>query len=71
MLDFGEGICLGMDIFMQWEKIKKKIGYMIQYFLMWGNLIIWENLFFIVWLYSFDWCRDWVECVFFELGFIV
>ena len=35
--DSGEGTCLGMDIFTQREKIKKKIGYMTQYFSMWGN----------------------------------
>lgn len=42
--DSGEGTCLGMDIFTQREKIKKKIGYMTQYFSMWGNLTIRENL---------------------------
>ena len=52
--DSGEGFCLGMDIFTQREKIKQKIGYMTQYFSMWGNLTIRENLFFIARLYGLD-----------------
>ncbi|MBQ5089566.1 ABC transporter ATP-binding protein [Klebsiella pneumoniae] len=66
--DSGEGTCLGMDIFTQREKIKKKIGYMTQYFSMWGNLTIRENLLFIARLYSLDQRRDRVERVLSELG---
>lgn len=66
--DSGEGTCLGMDIFTQREKIKKKIGYMTQYFSMWGNLTIRENLLFIARLYSLDRRRDRVERALSELG---
>ncbi|MGH4336100.1 ABC transporter ATP-binding protein [Klebsiella pneumoniae] len=66
--DSGEGTCLGMDIFTQREKIKKKIGYMTQYFSMWGNLTIRENLLFIARLYSLDQRRDRVERALSELG---
>ncbi len=67
--DSGEGTCLGMDIFTQREKNKKKkIGYMTQYFSMWGNLTIRENLLFIARLYSLDRRRDRVERALSELG---
>lgn len=66
--DSGVGTCLGMDIFTQREEIKKNIGYMTQYFSMWGNLTIRENLFFISRLYSLDQRKARVERTLFELG---
>ncbi|MCP6525087.1 ATP-binding cassette domain-containing protein, partial [Klebsiella pneumoniae] len=58
----------GMDIFTQREKIKQKIGYMTQYFSMWGNLTIRENLYFIARLYGLDQRKARVEDALTELG---
>lgn len=66
--DSGSGNCLGMDIFTQREKIKRKIGYMTQYFSMWGNLTIRENLLFISRLYSLDRRKSRVDEALSELG---
>lgn len=66
--DSGSGYCLGMDIFTQREKIKRKIGYMTQYFSMWGNLTIRENLLFISRLYSLDRRKSRVDEALSELG---
>ncbi len=45
--DSGEGTCLGMDIFRQRKEIKQNIGYMTQYFSLWGTLSVRENLSFL------------------------
>lgn len=68
--DSGSGSCLGMNIFTEREKIKKKIGYMTQYFSMWGNLTIRENLMFIARLYSLDQRVARVDRALSELGLL-
>jgi ABC-2 type transport system ATP-binding protein len=66
--DSGSGQCLGMDIFTQREAIKKRIGYMTQYFSMWGNLTIRENLMFIARLHSLAESKHRVDSTLSELG---
>ncbi|HKS32401.1 MAG TPA: ABC transporter ATP-binding protein [Enterobacteriaceae bacterium] len=66
--DSGSGSCLGMDIFTQREALKKRIGYMTQYFSMWGNLTIRENLLFIARLYNLEKRKLRVERVLSDLG---
>ncbi len=45
--DSGSGICFDFDIFKQRESIKPMIGYMTQYFSLWENLTVRENLLFL------------------------
>lgn len=66
--DSGSGHCLGMDIFTQRKDIKKRIGYMTQYFSMWGNLTIRENLLFISRLYNIEEGKKRVDDILDEMG---
>ncbi|APG19688.1 multidrug ABC transporter ATP-binding protein [Kosakonia radicincitans DSM 16656] len=45
--DSGSGSCFDFDIFKQRESIKPMIGYMTQYFSLWENLTVRENLLFL------------------------
>ncbi|WP_034918387.1 ABC transporter ATP-binding protein [Erwinia sp. 9145] len=66
--DSGEGRCLGMDIFTQRERIKRRIGYMTQHFSMWGNLTIRENLMFMARLHGLEARKQRVEQTLDEMG---
>ncbi|MCX8959133.1 ABC transporter ATP-binding protein [Erwinia psidii] len=68
--DSGSGQCLGMDIFTQREKIKKRIGYMTQHFSMWGSLSIRENLLFIARLHNLERRKQRVEQTLDDLGLL-
>ncbi|RXY41984.1 ATP-binding cassette domain-containing protein, partial [Klebsiella pneumoniae] len=66
--DSGQEKNLFRDNFIKRDIIKNKVGYMTQYFSMWGNLTIRETLLFIARLYSLDRRRDRVERALSELG---
>lgn len=48
----GEGVCLGYDILKETESIKWHVGYMPQYFSLYRNLTVYENLKMITELYG-------------------
>jgi len=48
----GEGTCLGYDILHESKEIKQQIGYVPQYFGLYGELTVFENLLFIAELYA-------------------
>lgn len=50
--DSGSGTCLGFDITLKSEQIKRQIGYMTQRFSMWEDLTVWENLEFVARIYA-------------------
>lgn len=50
--DAGTGTCLGFDVLIQSEQIKKRVGYMTQHFSLYSELSIAENLDFIARVYG-------------------
>jgi len=48
----GQGRCMGLDIIKDKEKIKKSVGYMTQYFSLWGALSVRQNLTFVARMYQ-------------------
>ena len=50
--DSGEGFCLGHDLFTEIKLIQLKIGYMPQFFCLYRNLSVYENLDFIARIYG-------------------
>ncbi len=50
----GEANILGLDLFTQTEKIKKLIGYVAQYFALYPDLTVYENIEFYAGLYGID-----------------
>ena len=52
--DTGVGTCLGHDILLDFEEIRKNIGYMTQKFSYWEDLTIQENLDFVATMFSLD-----------------
>lgn len=50
--DSGSGTCLGYDILTQANEIKKHVGYMPQYFSLYKDLTVFENLQFVARLYQ-------------------
>lgn len=48
----GEGTCLGYDLLKETEAIKRHVGYMPQYFSLYKNLTVYENLKLITELYG-------------------
>jgi len=50
----GEADILGLDLFTQTEKIKKLIGYVAQYFALYPDLTVYENIEFYAGLYGID-----------------
>lgn len=52
--DEGEGTCLGFDLRLQSELIKRNVGYMTQKFSYWEDLTIRENLEFTVGMFGLD-----------------
>jgi ABC-2 type transport system ATP-binding protein len=52
--DEGDGTCLGLDLRIQPEAIKREVGYMTQKFSFWEDLSIRENLEFVARMYELD-----------------
>src|SRR6059036_767353 len=50
--DEGSGTCLGFDVIMESESIKRHVGYMTQRFSFWEDLSIAENLDFVARMYE-------------------
>ena len=50
----GEASILGLDLFTQTEKIKQLIGYVAQYFALYPDLTVYENIEFYGGLYGID-----------------
>src|SRR2546430_15052199 len=50
--DDGSGTCLGHDVIIESEAIKREVGYMTQRFSFWEDLTIAENLDFVARMYS-------------------
>src|SRR5437868_1727007 len=50
--DDGDGTCLGHDVIVESESIKREVGYMTQRFSFWEDLSIAENLDFVAQMYD-------------------
>ncbi|MBA2252868.1 MAG: ABC transporter ATP-binding protein [Nitrospirales bacterium] len=66
--DEGAGTCLGYDVIMQSEAIKRQVGYMTQRFSFYEDLSIRENLDFVARMYSMPTRRDAVRETIERLG---
>ena len=61
--DGGEGQCLGYDILKESTAIKKHVGYMPQYFSLYKDLSVYENLMFVAELYGVTHAQKKVQAV--------
>jgi ABC-2 type transport system ATP-binding protein len=50
--DHGSGQCLGLDIRLQRDALRRRIGYMTQHFSLYGDLTVAENLEFVARIYN-------------------
>lgn len=67
--DEGKGHCLGYDIVKQSREIKAEVGYMPQYFSLYEELTVWENLDFTARIYSIDNRRIAINNMIQKMGF--
>jgi ABC-2 type transport system ATP-binding protein len=68
-LDEGSGTCLGLDIASQSEIIKLNVGYMPQYFSLYKDLTLYENLDFVARMYELSNRKERIEKALENLGF--
>jgi ABC-2 type transport system ATP-binding protein len=66
--DSGSGTCLGYDIRLQQDQIKRRVGYMTQRFSFWDDLTIRENLDFVARMFEMPGRRRAVDRSLDELG---
>ena len=66
--DSGEGTCLGHDVLLEGEIIKRKVGYMTQKFSLWDDLTIQENLDFVARMFSMASRKERVQDALHSLG---
>jgi ABC-2 type transport system ATP-binding protein len=59
--DKGSGFCLGYDILREVSQIKKHVGYMTQYFSLYKDLSVEENLFFVARVFALNNIKQRVE----------